>query len=182
VSTSCIGVALFDLKGKLLQLTHVSPKVKENVDKHDELMLKSDLFKAFLKQYRGLKIVNVFIEEPLLHSNNINTVGILQKFNGLISRIVYDDLGVLPKYVTTYESRSIAFPDLLRENDKGKVVLFGGFPKDVDKKHEIWKRVADREPQITWLHDKKGNLKKECFDMSDAYTVCLSGMRLLKAW
>jgi hypothetical protein len=57
-----------------------------------------------------------------------------------------------------------------------KIVLFGGYPKDIDKKRVIWNLVSKREPRINWLLDKKGELKKENFDMSDAYVVALSFM------
>ena len=52
--------------------------------------------------------------------------------------------------------------------------LSGRLPKDVDKKKLIWDKVNKREPQINWLLDKKGQLKKENFDMSDSYTVMLA--------
>ena len=59
-------------------------------------------------------------------------------------------------------------------NAGNKVVLFGSYPKDVDKKRVIWDLVSKREPKINWLLDKKGALKKENFDMSDSYTVALA--------
>jgi hypothetical protein len=33
--------------------------------------------------------------------------------------------------------------------------LFGGMPKDIDKKVVIWELVAKREPQITWQYNKE---------------------------
>ena len=62
----------------------------------------------------------------------------------------------------------------MQPGSTGKPVLFGGLPKDVDKKKLIWDKVCKREPQINWLLDKKGQLKKENFDMSDSYTVMLA--------
>jgi len=62
----------------------------------------------------------------------------------------------------------------MRPNDSGKLVLFGGFPKDTDKKKVIWEKVSEREPNINWILDKKGALKKENFDMSDSYTVAIA--------
>jgi len=82
-------------------------------------------------------------------------------------------LGVVPDYISTYNSRKFAFPELVKENDKGKFVLFGGLPKDIDKKQIIWDLVAKREPQITWLYTKNNTLKKECYDQSDAYCAVL---------
>ena len=92
----------------------------------------------------------------------------------MVTKICYDVLGVVPEYVSTYEARKNAFPGLMQPNSSGKLVLFGGLPKDVDKKKIVWDLVSKREPEINWLLDKKGQLKKENFDMSDAYTVMLA--------
>jgi hypothetical protein len=138
------------------------------------MILKSELFKKKLEEYKGLGIVRVIIEEPLLNSNNAYTIGTLLRYNTLITKQVYDVLGIVPDYVSTYESRKLAFPELVKKNEKGKFVLFGGYPKDCDKKQIIWELVAKREPQIQWLYTRNNTLKKENFDMTDAYTVVLS--------
>jgi hypothetical protein len=52
----------------------------------------------------------------------------------------------------------------------------------VDKKELIWKRVSDKEPQITWHYTKNNTLKKECFDMADSYTCVLGYMKQEKIW
>ena len=176
VSTKTIGWALFDIKTKeLLELTHISPvpKPKED-DKIKELLLKSGIFRTKLLEYKDLGVTKVVIEEPLLNSNNAYTIGTLLRYNTLISKEVYDVLGIVPEYVSTYESRKRAFPELVQKNEKGKFVLFGGYPKDCDKKMIIWELVAKREPQINWLYTRNNTLKKENFDMTDAYTVVLS--------
>jgi RNase H-fold protein (predicted Holliday junction resolvase) len=184
VSTSTIGWALFDLETKeLLELTHISPRPKpKEENKIKELILKSEIFKHKLKDYSNLNITTVVIEEPLLNSNNVYTVQTLLRFNTLISKEIYDTLGVVPEYISTYNSRKNAFPWLVRENDKGKHVLFGGFPKDCDKKQIIWEQVAKKEPQINWVYTKNNTLKKENFDMSDAYCCVLGYMKQEKIW
>jgi RNase H-fold protein (predicted Holliday junction resolvase) len=175
VSTKTIGISLFNNKGELLELTHISPKAKpEPKTKTEELIKKADLFYDFIQKYKTLNIKHVVIEEPLLRSNNVNTVGTLLRFNGMITKICYDVIGVVPEYISTYEARKYAFPEFMQPGSTGKPVLFGGLPKDVDKKKLIWDRVSKREPQINWLLDKKGQLKKENFDMSDSYTVMLA--------
>ena len=176
VSTKTIGWALFDIQTKeLLELTHISPLPKPKVEnKIEELILKGHIFRKKLEEYVGMGISSVVIEEPLLNSNNVYTVGTLMRFNTLVCKEVYDVLGIVPEFISTYNSRKFAFPELVQENDKGKKVLFGGLPKDVDKKKIVWDLVAKREPAINWLLDKKGQLKKENFDMSDAYTVMLA--------
>jgi hypothetical protein len=164
-----------------LELTHISPKVKTDIKIH-ELLLKSEVFREKLKSYVGLGITTVVIEEPLLNSNNVYTVSSLMRFNTLICKEVYDVLGIIPEFITTYNSRKYAFPFFVKQNDKGKFVLFGGFPKDIDKKQLVWEQVAKREPQITWLYTKNNTLKKENFDMTDAYTCALAYMKMKNIW
>ncbi len=184
VSTKTIGWALFDIMSQeLLELTHISPVPKPKEDnKIKELFLKAEVFKQKLVEYKNLGITKVIIEEPLLNSNNVYTVQTLLRYNTLISKEIYDTLGIVPEYISTYNSRKFAFPELVKENDKNKFVLFGGLPKDIDKKMIVWDLVAKREPQIEWQYTKNQTLKKENFDMSDAYACVLGHMYQEKNW
>lgn len=185
ISTKTIGWALFDIQTQeLLELTHVSPrpKVDKDEDKLKELLLKSEIFAEKLKEYKNLGIVRVIIEEPLLNSNNVYTIQTLLRFNSFVFKEIYNILEIVPEFISTYNSRKFAFPDLVQENDKKKHVLFGGLPKDVDKKMIIWDKVAKREPQIKWLYTKNNTLKKENFDQTDAYTCALGFMRSKGIW
>lgn len=181
ISTKVIGFALFEMTdSKLLELTHFSPKIKpQPEDKIEELLKKADAFKKHLEQYRDVGIVRVIIEEPLLNSNNIYTVGTLLRYNTLILKACYDVIGVLPTFISTYNARKYAFPDLVGKNDKGKNVLFGGYPKDIDKKQVIWEHVNTVCPDVKWLYDKRGKLKKENFDMADAVTCVIGHVNML---
>jgi hypothetical protein len=175
VSTKTIGISLFNNKGQLLELTHISPKIKPVPEtKTEELIKKADLFAEFVSKYSKMNIKHVLIEEPLLRSNNVNTVGTLLRFNGMVTKICYDILDITPEYISTYEARKNAFPELMQPGASGKIVLFGAYPKDIDKKRVIWDLVSKREPKINWLLDKKGELKKENYDMSDSYVVALA--------
>jgi hypothetical protein len=187
VSTRTIGWALFDIQSReLLELTHISPrpKSKENQDnsKIKDLLLKAEVFNTKLLEYKNLGIVRVIIEEPLLNSNNINTVQTLMRFNSFICKEIYDILGIVPEFISTYNSRKFAFPELVQQNDKGKFVLFGGLPKDIDKKMIIWEKVDKLEPQIQWLYTKNNTLKKENFDQTDAYCCVLGFMNQIEVW
>ena len=185
ISTRTIGWALFDIQTKeLLELTHVSPrpKVDDKEDKLKELILKSEIFGEKLKEYKNLGIVRIIIEEPLLNSNNVYTIQTLLRFNSFVFKEIYNILGIIPEFISTYNSRKFAFPELVQENDKKKHVLFGGLPKDVDKKMIIWEKVAKLEPQIKWLYTKNNTLKKENFDQTDAYTCALGFMKSKGIW
>lgn len=100
----------------------------------------------------------------------------------MITKSIYDILGIAPNFISTYNSRKYAWPEFVQQNDKGKHVLFGGLPKDIDKKELIWKKVSDKEPQIQWLYTKNNTLKKECYDMADSYTCVLGYMNQENIW
>jgi hypothetical protein len=182
ISTKTIGFALFDISGSnLLELTHFSPKIKpQPEDKIEELIKKADAFKEHLNGYKNVGITRVIIEEPLLQSNNIYTVGTLLRYNTLILKNCYDILGVLPTFISTYNARKFAFPDLVGKNDKNRNVLFGGYPKDIDKKHVIWEHVDSVCPDVNWLYGRTGNLKKENYDMADAATAVIGYINMIK--
>jgi len=184
VSTKTIGWALFDMVSQeLLELTHISPLPKPTPEhKVEELLLKAEIFKSKLEEYKNLGITKIIIEEPLLNSNNINTVGTLLRYNSFVTKVIYDTMGIVPEYISTYNSRKFAFPYLVQKNDKNKMVLFGGLPKDIDKKMIVWEQVAKLEPQITWLYTRNNTLKKENFDQTDAYCAVLGYMKMEKLW
>ena len=201
VSTKTIGIALFEDKdgaGDLKLLHHVTPKVKpEPSNKMEELFEKARIFeKEFLNEYADMGIHTVVIEEPLLQSNNVYTIATLLRFNGMVARSVYETLNVIPEFISSYDARKYAFPQLMgvrttkkdgtplneKEMKKKEPVLFGAYDFDVDKKMIIWELVSDIEPQINWFFDKKNKLKKENFDMTDAYAAVLGYMRKEGLW
>ena len=184
ISTKTIGWSLFDIQTqKLLELTHVSPVIKPKPeDKIEELLAKVDAFEEKLQEYKEIGITKVIIEEPLLNSNNVWTVGTLLRYNSMITKSIYDILGIIPNYISTYNSRKFAWPELVKDNGKGKKVLFGGLPKDIDKKLLVWEKVSEAEPQIVWLYTRNNTLKKECFDQADAYTCVQGYMRQQGLW
>ena len=182
VSTKTIGWALFNLDGsELLELTHFSPKIKPMPeDKIEVLIKKADAFQEHLKKYKDVGITKVIIEEPLLNSNNIYTVATLLRYNTMIMKLCYDHFGLVPTFISTYNARKFAFPDLMGENKTGRKVLFGGYPKDINKKHIVWEHVNAVLPEIEWLYGRTGNLKKECYDMADAVTCVIGYINMIK--
>lgn len=184
VSTKTIGWALFNMVDKqLLELTHFSPIVKPKPQcKIEEHLKKAQAFEEKLKEVKDLGLVEVIIEEPLLTSNNLYTVGTLLRYNAMIVKTVYDVLGIIPKFVSTYNARKYAFPQLVRENGRGKKVLFGQYPKGCDKKKIIWEEVRKLEPDIEWAYTRNQTLKKESFDMTDAYACVLGHMKQEGIW
>lgn len=201
VSTKTIGISLFEDtgdSGKLQMLTHITPKVKPKPKDNIELLIKkAQIFQnEFLEKYSDIEIDRVIIEEPLVRSNNVNTVATLLRFNGMICRSVYEVLNLVPEFISSYDARKFAFPELMeirkinkkgepyteKEIERKQPVLFGGHPFDIDKKQIIWEKVNEREPQIVWVYDKHQRLTKENFDMTDAYACVLGQMRKEDKW
>jgi len=152
---------------------------------------------AFFSKCVDVVLIMVFIEVPLLRSNNVNTVATLLRFNGMVSRSIYEMLGLVPEFISSYDARKYGFPDLMetRTHDKHGVaysekvlakkhpVLFGGYElATTDKKMVVWEKVADLEPQIIWERTKKKSLAKENFDMTDAYTCVRAVMMIDGTW
>ena len=171
ISTKTIGWALFD---------YSTQELLES--KLEQLLLKSESFKEIIEKYKGIGISKVIIEEPLLNSNNIYTVSTLMRYNAFIMKSIHSILGIVPDLISTYDSRKFAFPELFVENKNGKKVLFGGYEKGCDKKHIIWQRVSDQQPHISWTYTRNNTLKKENFDMTDAYACVLGYMQKNKLW
>lgn len=198
VSTACIGISIIiddgSDYGKIVELTHISPKVSNKIKGIEQLFLKKKIFEEFLIKYKDFGIDHVVIEEPLLRSNNVNTVSTLLRFNGMVSDCVYNILGIVPNYISSYDAREYSFPELMSIRKYGKdekqyeyskihkeikdckLVLFGGYPWTIDKKTVIQGKVADVFPDIEWLYNKKEELKKENFDACDAYVAVLGFM------
>ena len=118
VSTSCIGVSIIadfgDGNPEIMKITHISPKVPNNVNGIEALLIRKNLFETeFLTTLIDMGITDVVIEEPLLSSNNSYTVGTLLRFNGMICDSVYRVLGIVPHFISSYDARTYSFPELL---------------------------------------------------------------------
>ncbi len=197
VSTVCIGVSIIadfgNDKPEILKITHVSPKVSSKIKGIEALLRRKSIFEnEFLTTLTEYGITDVVIEEPLLSSNNSYTVGTLLRFNGMICDSVYRVLGIVPHFISSYDARTYSFPDLLslrKFNKKGSeiplsqikksikdnhVVLFGSYPYDVDKKVVMMNKVNEMYPNIDWITNNKGEIKKENYDACDSLVCALA--------
>lgn len=196
VSTSCLGTSVVSydgIKTEVLYVHYVKMKQSKKFKGTDSLFFKSQQFKdEFINKIKNWGITDIIIEEPLPSSQNINTVNSLMKFNGMISQSLYEALDVMPHYISSYDARKYAFPELLairKFNKKGEeydikkikhslehneIVLFGSYPFDIQKKFVLWNKIVELYPKINWTYDKNNNLTVENFDASDSL-VCILG-------
>lgn len=202
VSTKTVGltIALLDYEDnlKVMQVTHLRPKSPSNVKGVESLFVKSLMINDELRKYADYNITDVIIEEPLIGSNNAETVAVLLRYNGMISQSVYNVLGVVPEFISSYDARKYAFPQLMsvrkykkngemRTNkevqhslEKNDLVLFGDYSFDCAKKLILWNLISDLYPQIQWQYDSNGELKDENFDASDSLVCVLGYLSKLK--
>ena len=195
VSTECIGITILiedgSKYGKIVEMTHISPKVNEKIKGIEPLFIKKQQFQQFIKNFSDYSIDRVVIEEPLLSSNNRNTVATLLRFNGMVSDCIYNELNIVPVYISSHDARAYSFPELnairkygkneqiyepkkiISNIQKNNFTLFGSYPWTIDKKSLIHEKVSTIFPEIQWIYNKKGELKKENFDATDSYVACL---------
>lgn len=169
ISTTCTGVSLMDSDGTLLEMSHIKLDTPKDINPDERYLVKADLFKDYVQRYKGQGIERIYIEDPLIGSNNVLTANMLIRYNGICSYILHQELGIRPEFMTVYEVRKNLCPELVKTDKKGKQTL--SFAKDVDKKLYIWQKINRWFPGLNWLADKKGGLKKENFDMSDAVAI-----------
>ncbi len=199
VSTACIGVCVLKDNGddnpEILYLGHKTPKIPRKIKGIEALFLRKQIFEdEFVKDIAtSYTITDVVIEEPLLSSNNVNTVATLLRFNGMISECIYRVLGLVPNFISSYDARTYSFPQLVslrKYNKKGEeyplkhikdaikkdnIVLFGAYPFDVDKKAVMMNMVDEKyNTQDVWITDDNGELKKENYDACDSLICALA--------
>ena len=197
ISTACIGASIVMDNGedipKILKITHISPKISNKIKGMEALFLRKRLFEEqFIPTLKDYGITDVVVEEPLLSSNNVNTVATLLRFNGMISEAIYRELNVVPQPISSYDARMYSFPELVsirKYNKRGEeypfkhvmkalendnIVLFGGYPFDIDKKSVMMNKVNEIYDDIEWIYNKKGELKKENYDACDSLICALA--------
>jgi hypothetical protein len=200
ISTACIGVCVVqdngDDKPEILYLSHKTPKIPKEKKGIEALFLRKKIFEdECIKEIASTyKITDVVIEEPLLSSNNVNTVATLLRYNGMISEAIYKHIGIVPNFISSYDARLYSFPELVSVRKynkkgeeyslkhiidalkKGNIVLFGAYPFDVDKKTVMMNMVNEmyKDTPIPWCYGKNGELKKENYDACDSLICALA--------
>jgi hypothetical protein len=176
ISTSCIGVSIFN---ENFELTSVKAlKMTTNKDCQDDPEItKGDGFKKFVEELKIYEIIDIFVEEPLVKSNNVYTVNKLLKFNGICSYILRDVLGIIPKFMSVDEVRRIFCPEMTEYDEKKNKFTLKFKSRKVDPKTYIFEKIAKDYENISWLFNKNGKLKTENFDITDSIALAKSSFK-----
>jgi hypothetical protein len=168
ISTTVVGIALFNNENKICNLEYIKFKTKTTLfERLDDFVQHIEkLSKAIGLEEGENKIQNISIEEPLKKFkgkfSNSDTIQKLTMMNAMISSYLYLKFKIEPRYYNVNTARKSALPDL---------VIPQSSP---NKKYLIWEKIVEREPQINWKYSKTTHkLMQENFDMSDAYVVGL---------
>lgn len=189
ISTTNIGMTLWDQFGVLIDVHHLKLDTDKSVPEEIRYLHKATIFREYIVEFKKIvekkyncKIENIIVEAPLMNTPvNIETTAKLLAFNGIACYILYQIFGVFPFHVTVYQSRKLFCPELVKiTKSKGKIKETLSFPKDVDKKVYIWEKVNKLWPQIKWHYKKDGvTIKETSYDMSDSVAVGHAGLKVL---
>ena len=169
VSTSCTGFALLDEDGKLLDARFVY--LSDEKTTHG----KARAVVEVLKHYKEMKIECVSVEQNMLGfrqgASSAFTLIALAKFNGIVSYLIAEELGVIPESIPVSKARKAAQVPLVR---------------GVNVKEQVTKWVIDREPHYPWptktvkAGKRKGEeiFEKGVEDASDAYVMAIAAINL----
>ena len=193
VSTTNVGVALWNENGNLEELKHLELKIDKKIVAEDRYIYKSNLFRDYLISFKirveneyDCVIDNIFIEAPLSNTpKNINTTAMLLGFNGIACYTIYQIFGAIPKKISVHDSRKIFCPEFIKTTKKrtGEIKETLSFPKgwkNKEKKEYIREKVAKLEPQIEWFYTRNNTVRDTSYDMSDAYCVGYSGLKVMR--
>ena len=167
ISTSITGATLIDDIG---QIMYCEAWDMRNKNHFPDLYDKANFVKGRLLDLRGMYLIeHVFIEQSLQAFrpgfSSAKTLLTLASFNGIVSYICQDELGIKPEYIgasTARKSNGIKIP---RGEKAKKVVL---------------QYVLDNESDFVVEYTKQGNPKPGSYDRADSLIIARAGYNLWK--
>ena len=163
ISTSITGYALVDENtGQLIE--YGSFNLKKCRDVFDKgLFLKGNLVELLGRH----KVSKIFIEQPFTFFNSGGssgkTMATLQRFNGIVSWIVYELLYIVPDYVGATKARKECGIKVPRGQKAKQVVL---------------EYLIENEKDFEIEYTRYGNPKPESYDRADAIIIAKAGYKL----
>ena len=173
ISTSIIGICFMDINDNLVLLDSI------NLKKEKCLFKKAEVFKKYIEdnasKYQYNSNIIVAIEESFQSFSkgfsSANTLSKLNRFNGIISYIMFSIIESVPCYINVNSARKslqIKLNKKLEESTKEQVFKWVRDDFDLNNIKIIW-------PEKTISRGKNKGLVKfdeSCYDMSDAYVIC----------
>lgn len=112
-------------------------------------------------------IRSIYIEQPFMFFNSggssAKTMAVLQKFNGIVSWILYEVFEIRPEYITATSARK----------EIGIKV-----PRGQKAKAVVLEHILKNEKAFKIEYTRNGNPKPESYDRADAIVVAKAGWKL----
>ena len=166
ISTSITGASIVE-KGKVIESTFWDTRNKKHFP---TIYHKANFIKEKIENLKSrYEITDIYIEQSL-HSfrsgfSSAQTLSTLSRFNGIISWICWDLLGMQPEMVAATSARKKSGLTIKRgDNAKKKALEF----------------VLDKYPEIKIEYTKHGNPKPGMYDMCDSIIIALAGDKLVE--
>jgi len=167
ISTSITGFAIIDNTGKIM-FSEACDLRRDKTFFSKCLTIRAKII-DILEAYNG-KIKHIYIEQPFTFFNSGGssgkTMAALQRFNGVVSWMVYECFEIEPNYVGATQARKLVGIKVPRGEKAKKVVM---------------EHLLATEPDFTIQYTNKGNPKPQEYDRADALVIARAGMNLIVA-
>lgn len=164
VSTSCIGFAVAND-----QYVEAYGAIDMRNKKHwpDIFEKATEATKRIVDATQEEQIEAIYIEQNLFMfqqgASSAKVLNQLSKFNGMISILMYEKLGLKPEYVSSGTARKLN--DIkISKGQKAKAV--------------VMQKLLDTLPNFSVEYTPKGNIKPFYYDIADAIVVARAGVIL----
>ena len=169
ISTSIIGVCFLDNEYNLIDLDNID--LKKCKDIFDKSIIVNNRINYYKNNYNFDDECLVSIEEPFQSFSrgfsSAKTISQLNRFNGIVSFIVFNILCIKPLYINVNKARKFLQIKLDKKSN-------------ISTKEQIFNWVKQQIPSFEWPTKKlksgpnKGVVKfhESCYDMSDAFVIC----------
>lgn len=159
ISTSVTGFTVLSESGDVLLCDHIDLK------KFDNMLQKArrvqNIFYDLVVLYN---IEQIWVEESLQMfasgMSSAKTLTTLTKFNGIVSWIMWDRIGIEPNYISASSARK----------ECGITV-----PKGKKGKEVVMEFMLDKQKWFVVEHTKTGKIKPHCYDRADSFVVARAG-------
>lgn len=170
ISTSIIGICFLDSNSDLVLLDNI------NLKKTKSMFSKSEIVKNRLIEYKNslkfTKNIKISIEEAFQSFSagfsSAKTLSQLNRFNGIVSYLVYDVFSIEPLYINVNSARKNLQIKIDRKSKNStKEQVFEWARNNLNSKFNWPEKILKSGPN-------KGRVKfdESCYDMSDAFVIC----------
>lgn len=173
LSTSCSGFTILDESGALIQIGHIAHNKKDSFYQKIEQTI--DALNELKEKYN---ISQIFIEEPLdkvrKGKSSMHTIGLLIKFNGIVSWECHKIFDKEPIHIGATEARKALGVKLLSKKQAAKRNIQWKSQKE-QSFDQISHRYKDILPEFEYK--RTGRIKDYHYDEIDSFVVCLAGLQ-----